>query len=51
MYDVKEIEILHKIEVLRQNMYDAYQNQSDSEEVVKISQQLDHVMNQLTKIM
>ncbi|WP_406944149.1 Spo0E family sporulation regulatory protein-aspartic acid phosphatase [Halobacillus sp. SY10] len=45
MDDISWLE--ERIEAVRQEMYDAYLNGADDDEVLKISQKLDKLLNQL----
>ncbi|WP_143414458.1 aspartyl-phosphate phosphatase Spo0E family protein [Halobacillus massiliensis] len=45
MSDIANVEA--KIEELRMKMYEAYNQGMEYEEVIKISQELDHLLNQL----
>ncbi|MBM7570356.1 aspartyl-phosphate phosphatase Spo0E family protein [Aquibacillus albus] len=47
---MKKQELEKQIEVLRMKMYQCYQNDNHSEEVLKISQQLDQLLNQSYKL-
>ena len=45
------LDCLHKqIETVRLELYDAYNNSADYSELVRISQELDKLLNQLDKL-
>ncbi|WP_406945739.1 Spo0E family sporulation regulatory protein-aspartic acid phosphatase [Halobacillus sp. SY10] len=48
MDDISQLE--KKIESVRQEMYEAYINEADYEEVLNISQRLDKLLNQLSAL-
>lgn len=48
MNNTKQLE--HEIEILRLKMYEAFAKNPNDEEVIKISQHLDELMNEYTRL-